>query len=61
MHLPWPENKLELGRQLERGGEEVEILEGEQGESADRCRAGHDDPPRGRGEGGEAGCTSHQG
>ena len=61
MHLPWPENKLKLGRQLERGGEEGERLKGEQGEGADRCRAGHGDPAKGKGVGGGEGCTSHQG
>ena len=62
MHLPWPENKLEQGRQLEREGEEGgRRLEGEQGEGADKCRAGHSDPPRGRERDDAADYTLHQG
>ena len=61
MHLLWPENKLEQGRQLEREGEEGGRLEGEQGEDADRCRAGHGDPSKDRDQGGGVGCTYHHG
>ena len=52
---------MKLGRQLEREGEEGGSLEGEQGEGADRYKAGHDDPTRGMGGGDVAGYTSLQG
>ena len=45
MMFLWREKKYELGRQLEREGEEEGTLEWEEGEGADMCRAGHGDPP----------------